>query len=194
MEELFVSLIQSDIYFEDKERNINAFDKKIKSIKEPTDLILLPEVFNTGFDNDPEKATEEMDGRTMEWMAEKSALKDAVVCGSLPIVEDGNFYNRLIWMKADGNYEYYDKRHLFRISKEYQTYTRGNKRLIIEYKGWKILPQICFDLRFPVWNRNVEEYDLAIYVSNWPEVRSFAWKSLLTVRAIENQCYVVGER
>lgn len=192
MKNLQISIVQSDIYWQDCDKNLQQYSEKISAIDNETDLIILPEVFNAGFNNDPVEVAEEMDGKTMKWMAEEAKSKDCVITGSIPIKENNNYYNRLIWMRPDGTYEQYDKRHLFRISKEYNTYSGGDKRLIVDYKGWKILPQICFDLRFPVWSRNTMDYDLAIYIANWPEVRSHAWKSLLVARAIENQCYVIG--
>jgi len=192
MNELRVTLIQSDLHWEDIEANLSMFAEKISSITETTDLILLPEMFSTGFSMQPEKLAEEAGGRTMKWMSEQAQKKNAVVCGSIIIKENGKYFNRLIWMKPDASFSAYNKRHLFRYGEENNHYSPGSKKIIEEIKEWKILPLVCYDLRFPVWSRNTENYDLLFYVANWPERRNHAWKSLLMARAIENQCYVAG--
>ena len=138
------------------------------------------------------RVAETMQGRTVSWMKEMAAMKRAVVCGSLVIKEKNRFLNRFVWAQPDGQILYYDKRHLFRMAGEHSTYSAGKRRAIIEYMGWRICPQICYDLRFPVWSRNRNDYDLLLYVANWPERRVHAWKTLLTARAIENQCYVAA--
>jgi len=170
--------------------------QKIRDIQDPTEIIVLPEMFTTGFSMQPEKFAETMDGPTIDWMRRLSAEKRAIITGSIIIEENENYYNRLIWMLPNGQLGYYDKRHLFAFAGEDQHYTSGNKRLIASVKGWKINLQICYDLRFPVWARQqsseTPEYDVLVYVANWPESRSHAWKSLLIARAIENQCYVIG--
>ena len=170
------------------------FDRKISGLKEETDLIVLPEMFSTGFTMNASALAETMDGASIAWMRKTAAKKNCAITGSLIISENGNFYNRLIWMKPDGNFFQYDKRHLFRLAHEEQTYAPGKSRLLIEMKGWKIFPLVCFDLRFPVWSRRTKEsgYDVLLYVANWPERRVTAWSQLLIARAIENQCYVVG--
>lgn len=192
MSELRVTLIQTELHWENTETNISMFTEKISSISEQTDLILLPEMFSTGFSMNPELLAEEMNGRTIRWMSEQSKKKNAVVCGSMIIKEDGKYFNRLIWMKPDSSFSIYDKRHLFRYGEENNHYSFGSKRILEEINGWKILPLVCYDLRFPVWSRNKENYDFLFYIANWPERRSHAWKSLLIARAIENQCYVAG--
>ena len=184
--------------------NLDMFSQKINDIKENTDLIVLPEMFSTGFSMNPEKFAEPLNGKTVNWMKEKAKEKNCVITGSFISEENGKCFNRLVWMNADGSYSTYDKRHLFRMANEDNHYTAGEKKIIVELKGWKICPLICYDLRFPVWSRNRKiddgkvglnthyEYDLLIYVANWPEIRSYPWKTLLLARAIENQCYVVG--
>ncbi len=190
---LSFSLIQTSLFWEDKGANLDMLAKKILSIEEYTEVIVLPEMFNTGFSMQPKKFAETMDGPTVEWMLRLSAEKKAIITGSLMIQEGEQFFNRLIWMLPNGELGYYDKRHLFAFAGEDQHYTAGNKRLIASVKGWKINLQVCYDLRFPVWARQQgEEYDVLLYVANWPEKRNHAWKTLLTARAIENQCYTIG--
>jgi predicted amidohydrolase len=186
-----ITLIQSELYWEDIAANLAMFDVKLANIAS-TDLIVLPEMFTTGFSMNAAALAETMEGSAVQWMRKQAAAKNAAITGSLIIQEDGKYYNRLIWMLPDGSYQYYDKRHLFSMAKEEETFTAGDKKLIIEYMGWKICPFICYDLRFPVWNRNQEDYDIAIYVANWPDRRSYHWRSLLVARAIENQCYVIA--
>jgi omega-amidase len=194
MKNLRVTLIQSTLHWENISANLEMFSKRIDAIQQ-TDLIVLPETFTTGFSMNP-KFAETMDGTAVEWMRKTAREKNCVICGSLMIEEDGKFYNRLIWMQADGEFQTYDKRHLFYISDEPKFFTAGEERLIVELNGWKICPLICYDLRFPVWARNhhspLASYDLLLYVANWPERRNVAWKSLLPARAIENQAYVIG--
>ena len=186
-----VSLIQHNIDWENKESNLDFYRSQIEKI-EKTDLIILPEMFTTGFTMDPKPFAESMDGMTINWMKENASKVDSAICGSIIIEEDGKYFNRFIWVSPDGSTHQYDKRHLFSLGGENESYTPGCDKIIIEYKGWKICPLVCYDLRFPVWSRNSEEYDLLIYVANWPSKRKFAWKSLLVARAIENQCYVIG--
>ena len=188
-----ITIIQSDLVWEDKVANLARFDTHINNIQESTDIVVLPEMFSTGFSMNTAALAESMDGKTIQWMSNHAQTLDAVVTGSLIIKENGQFYNRLIWMKPDGTFEQYDKRHLFGMgSGEDKHYTAGTERLIVTYKGWKICPLICYDLRFPVWSRNTVDYDVLIYTANWPEPRSFHWKTLLVARAIENQSYVIG--
>lgn len=172
-------------------------EQKIAAIEQKTELVILPEMFNTGFSMRPEALAENMEGESVAWMKRVSRENSIVLTGSLMIEEAGNYYNRLVWMLPNGQYGHYDKRHLFAFGEEDKHYTAGNKRLIASVKGWKINLQVCYDLRFPVWARQqnrdtTSEYDLLIYVANWPERRSHAWKTLLCARAIENQCYVAG--
>ncbi len=170
--------------------------QKINAIPERTELVVLPEMFTTGFSMNVEMLAENMDGETIRWMKRIAAEQKIILTGSIIVKEEGKFYNRLVWMLPNGEYGAYDKKHLFGYGKETEFYSAGNKRLIAQVKGWKINLQICYDLRFPVWARNKNadgpEYDLVIYVANWPKRRSHAWKTLLTARAIENQSYVIG--
>ena len=188
---MIVSLIQSDIIWEDKNSNLKKYQEQIDKI-ESTELIVLPEMFTTGFSMNPKNISEKMDGETIQWMKQNAYKMNSAICGSIIIEESGKYFNRFIWINPDGSIHHYDKRHLFSYAGENDNYTPGDSKIIIEYKGWKICPLICYDLRFPVWSRNSEEYDLLIYVANWPSKRKFAWRSLLVARAIENQCYVIG--
>ncbi len=191
--DLTVTTLQTSLHWEDPARNLEHLREKIAQLP-PTDLLILPEMFTTGFTMKPESLAEDAGGAGLQWMQEQAHAKGCVVVGSISVKENENYYNRLYWVKPDGSFLSYDKRHLFRMGKEHEHYTAGNSRLTIDYKGWKICPLICYDLRFPVWSRNTPQdpYDLLIYVANWPEVRSFPWKHLLIARAIENQCYVAG--
>lgn len=188
---LDITTIQSDIIWENKDLNLKNYQEKIDKI-ESTDLIILPEMFNTGFTMDPKPFAESMSGETIQWMKSNASKRDIAICGSLIIEEEGKYFNRFIWVNPDSSIQYYDKRHLFSFAGEDKNYTPGDSKLIIDYKGWKICTLICYDLRFPVWARNVEDYDVLIYVANWPSKRKSAWRSLLVARAIENQCYVIG--
>jgi omega-amidase len=197
MEDLNVTLIQSDIYFEDPEKNLDHFGSVIDGLSSATDLIILPEMFSTGFSMDPQTCAETMDGRSVSFMKEKAAKKSCAVAGSVFIEDQGSYFNRMVCMQPDGMYEQYDKRHLFPLSPEPQIMTKGNGRSIFTCKEWRILPQICYDLRFPVWSRNLWnngafDYDILVYIANWPGSRSEIWKSLLIARAIENHCFVLG--
>jgi predicted amidohydrolase len=197
MQDLRITLVQSDLFWEDADANLTAFDQKIDSIQASTDLIILPEMFNTGFSMNPSGCAETMEGKTFQWLKNKAAICNCVVTGSVLIKENNHYYNRLIWMRPDGTFDTYDKRHLFRFANEQLHFSAGNKKLITELKGWKICPLICYDLRFPVWSKNTiinnsYEYDLLIYVANWPERRNHPWKSLLVARAIENMSYAIG--
>ncbi len=194
---LTITLIQTDLVWENIDANLIQLEQKINSISVRTELIVLPEMYSTGFTMNPEKMAETMEGKAVAWMKRLAATKKIILIGSLAIKEGESYFNRLIWMLPNGQFSCYDKRHLFAFSGEDNHYMAGNQRLIAQAKGWKINLQICYDLRFPVWARqqSIEkkaEYDLLIYVANWPEKRSHAWKSLLMARAIENQCYVVG--
>lgn len=186
-----ITLIQTTLTWENPVENREHFTQLINSIQE-TDLIVLPEMFSSGFTMNPERVAEHMDGETVTWMKKTSAEKNCAITGSLVIIEDGNYYNRLLFVEPDGTIHTYDKRHLFTLAGEDKTYTAGNTRTIIEYRGWKICPLVCYDLRFPVFSRNTEDFDLLLYVANWPEVRISAWDALLKARAIENMCYVAG--
>jgi omega-amidase len=197
MSTLTVTTIQPDLQWEDKAANLRRLEEKIDSIGVHTELVVLPEMFSTGFSMAPESLAEPMDGPTVDWMRTIAARKKIILTGSLIIAEEGHYFNRLIWMLPNGQYGYYDKRHRFAYAGENEHYTAGSRRLIASVKGWKVLLLVCYDLRFPVWSRQALtepdlEYDLIIYVANWPERRSLAWKTLLQARAIENQSYVVG--
>lgn len=191
---LQITILQATLVWENVEKNLHYFNLKIDSIKQPTDIIVLPEMFTTGFTMNPKLLAEQHGGKGLKWMQQKAKEKQCVVVGSIAVKENNDFYNRLYWVKPDGTFQYYDKRHLFRMGNEHEQYSAGNTQLIVEYKGWKICPLICYDLRFPVWSRNTKNnpYDMLLYVANWPAVRSFQWSALLVARAIENQCYVVG--
>jgi len=203
MQPLTFTLIQTGLYWEDKQANLTMLEQKINSISQPTEIIVLPEMFSTGFSMQPHLFAENMNGETVQWMKRIAQQKKVIVTGSIIIQEEEHYYNRLIWMLPNGSYGYYDKRHLFAYAGEDKHYTPGNKRLIASVKGWKINLQVCYDLRFPVWARQNllsvngdggggEEYDVLLYVANWPERRNYAWQTLLNARAIENQCYVIG--
>ena len=193
---LTLTLIQSDIHWENVDANLAMFQEKIESIHKKSHIIILPEMFSTGFANQSTHLAESMDGKTVEWMKAIAIKKKSIITGSVMIKEDGNIYNRLIWMLPNGEHYQYDKRHLFSYADEDQQFTTGHKRLIASVNGWKLNLQICYDLRFPVWARQSyglePEYDVLVYVANWPDKRTHAWKSLLIARAIENQCYVIG--
>ncbi len=197
MQDLKVTLIQANQKWEDKELNLNHFNKILSEIDGPTDFIILPEMFQTAFTMNAEIMAESMDGSSLTWLKQKSREKEAAIVASLIIEEEGNYYNRMVFVTPDLNVQYYDKRRLFTLAKEEEHFTAGEKNTIVEYKGWKILLQICYDLRFPELARNkvvneVFDYDAIVYVANWPEKRSLHWKVLLQARAIENQCYVIG--
>ncbi|MFT3948867.1 MAG: amidohydrolase [Agriterribacter sp.] len=204
MSTLSLTTIQTKLFWEDKTANLEMLEAKINSISEKTEIVILPEMFSTGFSMQPQKLAERMDGESIQWMCRIAAQKKIILTGSIIAEENGAYFNRLVWMLPDGKYGWYDKRHLFAFAGENIFYSRGEKRLIASVKGWKINLQVCYDLRFPVWVRQQHtrtfpddlqqspEYDLVIYVANWPQRRNHAWKTLLQARAIENQCYVAG--
>lgn len=199
-ENLRITLIQAHLSWENKEENLKHFDDLIRPLSGKTDVVILPEMFNTGFSMNTKVLAETMNGRTILWMKEKSKELGAAIAGSLIIEEEGSFFNRFVWVEPGGKTEHYDKRHLFRMAGENEFFTAGKNRTTVEYKGWKICLMVCYDLRFPVWSRNVHFesgtneriYDALIYVANWPEARRYPWQILLKARAIENQCYVIG--
>jgi omega-amidase len=228
MSTLTITTIQADLQWEDKTANLRRLEEKILGISGTTELVILPEMFSTGFSMRPETLAERMDGPTVDWMRRVAARRKIILTGSVIIEEEGKYFNRLIWMLPNGKYGHYDKRHRFAYAGENEHYTAGHRRLVASVKGWKVLLLVCYDLRFPVWSRQAAppempgagssaepgvsgatgpetepplagptpppglEYDLLVYVANWPERRSHAWKTLLQARAIENQCYVVG--
>ena len=187
-----VALIQSPLVWENPLSNRNYFEEKINSIADSVDLIVLPEMFSTGFTMNPAEVFETMEGKTILWLQSLAKAKNSAITGSLVIKENGNFYNRLLFVFPSGDIQFYDKRHLFTLAGEDKTYTPGRKKLIVEYKGFKICLLICYDLRFPVFSRNAEDYDVLLYVANWPKQRINAWDSLLKARAIENMSYTIG--
>jgi omega-amidase len=225
MSTLTVTTIQPDLQWEDKSANLRRLEEKIDAIDVHTELVILPEMFSTGFSMRPELLAEPMEGPTVAWMLNLATRKKIILTGSVIIEEEGKYFNRLIWMLPNGQYGYYDKRHRFAYAGENEHYSAGHKRLVASVKGWKVLLLVCYDLRFPVWSRQAAqehaasrptatadpiaattapgdaghpqdtrelEYDLIIYVANWPQRRSLAWKTLLQARAIENQAYVIG--
>ncbi|GHC45768.1 amidohydrolase [Ulvibacter litoralis] len=192
METLAVTIIQSHLHWENAVANRAHFSERIAAISEKTDLIVLPEMFTTGFSMNAKELSEATDGATLQWMISEAKKQQTAITGSVIIAENNTYYNRLFFVFPDGTYTTYDKRHTFTLAKEHETYTAGEERLLVEYKGWKICPLICYDLRFPVWARNTEAYDVLLYVANWPKKRITAWDALLKARAIENMTYCVG--
>ena len=190
--ELKVAVIQTDLIWEDAAQNLSSLSEKIKGINETVDLIILPEMFTTGFTMNASVVAETMQGETVKWMQYVALKSDAVIIGSIIIIEDNKYYNRLLVVHPSGKIEHYDKRHTFTLVGEDKVFVSGTGKLIVNYKGWKISPLICYDLRFPVWSRNTEDYDVLIYVANWPKPRIAAWDALLKARAIENMSYCIG--
>ncbi|MFC7356362.1 amidohydrolase [Jejudonia soesokkakensis] len=190
--QLKVSIIQSHLHWENPVANRTQFSEKIAAISEDTDLIILPEMFTTGFTMNAASLAEETNGVTLFWMQSEAKKKNAALTGSIIIKDDGLFYNRLFFVFPDGTFHQYDKKHTFALAGEHKTYQAGQNKLIVTYKGWKICPLVCYDLRFPVWARNKEDYDLLVYVANWPDKRVNAWDALLKARAIENMAYCIG--
>lgn len=191
-EMLSIHLIQVDLAWENKEENLKTIQLEIQKLPNSADLVILPEMFSTGFTMKPDLVAETMSGKTVDWMKEMATKFQIALVGSIVISEGEKFYNRLLFVTKDGILETYDKRHLFSYAGEEKVYTAGSARKIINYKGWNICLQICYDLRFPVFIRNHGEYDLLLFVANWPESRVVAWDALLKARAIENICYVAG--
>lgn len=197
MQDLKIVFIQPDLIWADPAANRNMFDRWFRTIHSYPDIIVLPETFNTGFPVDPKVFAESVEGESMAWLRDKAVHSKAVVCASLLLETDGKYYNSLIWMKPDGTFSRYDKRHVFRMGGEDESISPGQEIITENLKGWKIRPMICYDLRFPVWCRNryahgAHDYDLLLFVANWPKVRSYPWNQLLIARAIENQAYVLG--
>jgi omega-amidase len=204
---LNITLVQTNLHWEDKAANLSMLENKIRAIQENTQVVVLPEMFTTGFSMNPAKLAETMDGEAVAWMKKMAAERKIILTGSLIINDpispggDPRYYNRIVWMLPNGQYGVYDKRHRFALAGEDEEYTAGTKRMIASVNGWKLNLQICYDLRFPIWSRQQidhsaneprPEYDVLIYVANWPERRAHAWRTLLQARAIENQCYVIG--
>ncbi|MBE0646667.1 MAG: amidohydrolase [Bacteroidales bacterium] len=197
MENLNITFIQSALFWEERQKNLDHFRKVIDGIREQTDLIMLPEMFNTGFSINPDFCAETMEGASMQFLRETASAKNAALTATILIKDQDKYVNRLVFIYPDGTFLTYDKRHLFRLSDEARMFNQGNERVVIPLKGWKLMPMICYDLRFPVWSKNrmvgdEYEYDLLFYLANWPIVRSHAWKALLVARAIENLAFVAG--
>lgn len=187
-----IALIQTNLVWENALENRSHLAQKITGFMEDVDLIVLPEMFSTGFTMHPKEVAETMEGETIAWLQHLAKAKNAAITGSLIIKEDGKFFNRMVFVFPDGKIEQYDKRHLFGLAGEHKEFTAGTEKRVVNYKGWNICLQICYDLRFPVFSRNTDDYDLLIYVANWPNVRANAWNALLQARAIENMSYVVA--
>ena len=198
MSSITFTLVQTALHWEDKSANLKMLEEKISKLTSTTQVVVLPEMFSTGFSMKPETLAEPMNGSTVEWMKKTAAASRVIVTGSLIIEENGRYYNRAIWMQPDGQYGCYDKRHLFAFGHEDAHYTAGQQRFVASVNGWRVALFVCYDLRFPVWSRQQFtneksfEYDIALYVANWPQRRNTAWKTLLQARAIENQCFVIG--
>lgn len=186
-----IIIVQQDIVWADVAENIRRADAFIDS--DPgADLYVLPEMFSTGFCTIPEGIAEEADGLSLSWMKAKAISSNAAIAGSVAVTENGKFYNRFYFVRPDGSVSLYDKKHLFTFGGEHERFTAGTERVVVEFRGVRILLEVCYDLRFPIWSRNHGDYDMILYVASWPSVRVGAWKSLLVARAIENQCYVAG--
>ena len=200
MNNLRISLVQGATLWHDPAGNREYYGELIAPLHGTTDLVLLPETFTSGFSNDAIDNAETMDGPTVAWMREQAAVLDAAVTGSVQIRDDDRVYNRMLFATPDGDVRHYDKRHLFRYAREHERYAAGRERLTVDWKGWRICPLVCYDLRFPVFARNrydverpgAPDFDLQLYVANWPAARAYAWKTLLRARAIENLCFVAG--
>ena len=187
-----IALIQYDIKWESSQENLNKLSSMIAAKNSHSDLIILPEMFNTGFSMKPQRISTTMNGEVVEWLKQTAARTNSVIAGSCAIVENENYYNRFLVAYPSGEVKWYDKRHLFRMSGEEKVYSSGNKQVVVDIKGWRCALFVCYDIRFPVWARNTGNYDLALYVANFPASRIDAWKTLLKARALENQCYIAG--
>ncbi len=196
-ENLYIALAQADLAWKDKKTNFLKFEKWFNNTKEHIDLVILPEMFSTGFVTEPVDVAETMEGETLKWMINQAIQNKFSIIGSVIIEENGNYFNRLIWVNRHGEIQHYDKRHLFTYGGEHHQFKSGNKKLIVNINGWNIQPLVCYDLRFPIWAKNeykngTNSYDLLIYIANWPSARAYAFRQLLIARAIENQSYVIG--
>lgn len=191
-EELTFAIIQFNPEWENIENNLNHLNNLLRDEKRTVDVIVLPETFATGFSMNAHKIAQKMNGSIVEWMLQTAQEHNTAVAGSVFINDNNIFFNRFVWALPNGDIATYNKRHLFSMSAEHTAYSKGNKQLTIDYKGWKLFPQICYDLRFPVWSRNTFNYDVLINVANWPAARNNVWETLLKARAIENQCYAIG--
>ena len=193
MNDIRISLIQTDIVWEKKENNFRLLHEKLQALRGTTEIVVLPEMFSTGFSMQSERLAEPAAGETMTLLRRWATEYQLALCGSYMAAENGHYYNRGFFLTPEGETYFYDKHHLFRMGRESRHFTPGDKQTVFSYRGWNLCLLICYDLRFPVWSRNVDNaYDLLIYVANWPEERRQAWDTLLRARAIENQCYVCG--
>ena len=192
MQALTLSLFQCATHWHDPAANRASFDELFDDASSESDVLVLPEMFSTGFTMASQEVAEPMNGPTVSWMRERAAARGQILCGSVVIEDQDAYYNRFIWARPDGSISHYDKRHLFRMADEHQHYREGETREVLDLDGWRILPMVCYDLRFPVWLRNVDDYDVLLCVANWPAVRRDAWQTLLKARAIENLSYAVG--
>ena len=192
MKELRITTIQTSLHWEAPSANKAMLDEKLRGLEGQTDLIVLPEMFTTGFSMQPGRLAEPPEGPTLEWMKIKARSTGAAIMGSYMVKQGGVFFNRLVFVQPGGQVQHYDKRHLFTLAGEHRFYQSGKRKVVVEWQGWTICPMICYDLRFPVWSRNVEGFDLLVYVANWPAARAAHWRQLLVARAIENQVYTVG--
>ena len=190
--ELNIALIQTDLVWKDRKINLSNIEKIFLSIKEDIDIIILPEMFTTAFCVDDVRLAEDINGETTSWMQRMAKEKNAAICGSILYKEDSHYYNRFLFVEPNGKIHFYNKHHLFSLVNEHQYLTKGNDKLVISFRGWKLQPFICYDIRFPAWCQNDDNADVQIYVANWPAKRIHHWKLLLQARATENQCYVVG--
>lgn len=189
---LKIAVVQTELHWKNIEQNLHHFSEKIEEIKGDVDIIVVPEMFTTGFCMTPFDVAESMEGSTVSWMRSVALKRNCAIAGSVIVFENENYYNRFLFVQPNGSVVFYNKKHLFTLAGEEKIYTAGNEKIILEYKGWKIRPLVCYDLRFPVWSRNDNDYDLLLYVANWPKPRVNAWDALLKARAIENMCCVVG--
>lgn len=192
MKQLQCLLVQAELVWADADANRQNLGAVARHQGADCDLVIFPETFTSGFLGDADAESENMQGATLEWMQSLASELDSVICGSAAISVPNGTANRLLWVQPDGEVQFYDKRHLFTYGGEDESYVAGSERKIFHYRGWRICPQICYDLRFPTWCRNRDDYDLLLFVANWPEPRTPAWTSLLRARAVENQCYVIG--
>ena len=193
MDSIRISIIQTDIVWENKQENLRLLHEKLQSLRGTTEIVVLPEMFSTGFSMQSQLLAEPNSGETITILKQWASRYGIAICGSYIAIDNGQFYNRAFFLATEGTEFYYDKRHLFRMGREAEHFSAGDKRLVVSYHGWNICLLVCYDLRFPVWSRNVNnEYDLLIYVANWPIPRRLVWDTLLRARALENQCYVCG--
>ena len=197
MQDLKINIVQADLIWEQPDKNLDNFDKKLSDYKGKQDLVCLPEMFNTGFTMNGKDFAEEPGGKAFQWLKHKAGELQCVITGTFLCKENDQLYNRLVWMRPDGSFETYNKRHLFRFGNEHLYFVPGTSKLIVEIKGWRVCPLVCYDLRFPVWAKNTYsdskfEYDFLFYLANWPERRNHHWLALLKARAIENLSYVAG--